>query len=126
MAFSDPQSVKSGATATWSGGTATSLPKISSTDNKSVYANADGTEKLTISDIYSPNRTRRMARLDFQKIAANPLDSSKNSVFTGSTYIILDQPVAGFSTAELKAEVERLTWWIYQTGVIDKLIGGEN
>lgn len=126
MAFSDPQSVKSGTTPSFTGGTAISLPRTSAGDNKSTYQSADGNQKLTISHAYSPNRTRRLARNDFQKIAANPLDSSKNALFTGSAYIVLDAPVAGFSAAELQAELEKVAWFILQSGTLAKFVGGEN
>jgi hypothetical protein len=126
MAYSDPQSVKSGQTISISAGTSISLPRVSASDNKSSYRSADGNTTLTLSHSYSPNRTRRVARLDFQKIAANPMDSTKNSLFTGSAYIVLDQPVAGFSAAELTAALEQCATWMLVSGQSTKFVGGEN
>jgi redox-regulated HSP33 family molecular chaperone len=126
MAFSDPQALKSGVTYTFSGGTALSLPRTSTNDNKSSYTTSDGNTKLTVSHAYSPNRTRRTVRNDFQKIATNPLDSTKNALFTGSAYLVLDMPVAGFTAAELQAQIEMIAYWLLQTGTLAKFVGGEN
>lgn len=91
--LSDPQSFDTAADA------AVSLPAVSRGENRSVYLSADGKIKLTISHQYG-NRIRRMIRIDESQVAADPL-TAVNQEVSASIYIVIDEPLWGFSDAEL-------------------------
>lgn len=118
--FSDPQSVTINAVAN-------SLPRTSSGVNQGAFTKDDATVKLSISHTYA-KRTRRMARLDFSKIAADPLISAQNIKYSMSAYLVVDVPVTGFTVAEAKQIVDALTLWLTtSTGAnTTKLLGGES
>lgn len=122
MAYADPQSVTINSVAN-------SLPRIGSGVNTGTFAAGDGNVKLAVSHQYG-KRTRRQARLDFSKVAPDPLISSTNIKYSMSAYVVVDVPVTGFTVAEQKQIVDALTAWL-ATGagaanVTTKLLGGEN
>lgn len=94
MAFSDPQSVDIGAGAV-------SLPRVSTNGFSSVYTSADGNLAMTLSHQYR-SRTRRVARLDVKKTAADPLFPAQNAPYSMSLYIVADVPSVGFTPTEVK------------------------
>jgi hypothetical protein len=96
--LSDPQSVKP------TGGSSVSLPTTGRGIDKSIYTSADGNTVLTISHTLK-SRRRYQARLDFSKIAADPLISAQNIKYSLSAYLVIDVPVTGFTTAEAMAQV---------------------
>jgi hypothetical protein len=118
--FSDPQSVTINAVAN-------SLPRTSVNGSASVYTKDDGNVKLTVSSAYG-KRTRRTARIDFRKTAADPLFPAQNVPYSMSTYIVADVPVQGFTIVEQKQIVDALTAWLTaSTGAnVTKLLGGES
>lgn len=117
MAFADPQTINSVA-----------CPRTSSGVNSGTFTSADGNSKLTISHQYGKSRTRRTARFDFSKIAADPLISSTNIKYSMSAYIVVDVPITGFTVAEAKVQCEALfTLLTASTGAkLTQLLGGEN
>jgi hypothetical protein len=121
MAFSDPQSV------TVTSGGATSVPRTGSAAGAGTFLSNDGTVKLSVANTYG-KRTRRVARIDLSKIAPDPLISSNNIKYTGSVYLVVDQPLTGFSVAELQTLVTGLTSWLTASSGahITQLLGGEN
>jgi hypothetical protein len=118
--FSDPQSVTISSVAN-------SLPRVSVNGSSSTYQKDDGNVKLTVSSSYG-KRTRRTARLDFRKTAADPLFPAQNAPYSMSTYIVADVPVTGFSVSEQKQIIDALTAWLTaSTGAnVIKLLGGES
>lgn len=120
MAFADPQIVTINAVAT-------PLPRISSGNNTGTFQKDDGTVKATVTHTYG-KRTRHSLRLDFQKIAPNPLISAQNILYSMSTYIVTDVPVTGFSIVEQKQIVDALTGYLTATSgsKVTQLLGGEN
>lgn len=120
MAFADPQSVTINAVAQ-------SLPRTSTLGNAGVFTKDDGNVKLSVSHSYG-KRTRRTIRLDFQKIAADPLISAQNIRYSMSTYIVVDVPVTGFTIAEQKQIVDALTAYLTASSGarVTQLLGGEN
>lgn len=118
--LADPQSVTINAVAQ-------SLPRTPSGDNNAgVFTKEDGTLALKISHSYA-KRTRRQVRLDFNKITADPLVPSQNQKISGSVYLVIDQPVTGYTNAELKQHVEGfLAWLSASSGAkITTILGGE-
>lgn len=120
MAFSDPQSVTINAVAQ-------SLPRTSSGVNAGVFTKDDGNVKLSVSHQYG-KRTRRTIRLDFSKIAADPLISAQNIKYSMSAYMVVDLPITGFTVAEAKQIVDALTAYLTASSgsKVTQLLGGEN
>lgn len=120
MAFSDPQTVTINAIAN-------TLPRINSPINGAgVFQKDDANVKLTISTA-TGKRVRQSARLDFRKIAADPLISAQNIMFSMSAFLVVDTPITGFTIAEKKQIVDAITLWA-TTGAganITKLLGAE-
>lgn len=111
MAFSDPQSVTIDTVPI-------SLPRISSNDTRSVYQNADGDHRLTISHQASGNRKRRMVRIDKTVVAADPLTSVNQSMGLG-VYLVIDEPAFGFADADIHDVVAGLIAWATEANVLD-------
>lgn len=120
MAYADPQSVTIS-------GTANSLPRVSSGVNSGAFSKDDSTVQLSVSHAYG-KRTRRTARINHSKIAADPLQPTNNTKLSASVYIVVDTPVTGYTVAEAKAIVDGLTKWLTDTTGANttKLLGGEN
>jgi len=119
MAFADPQTVTINAIAN-------TLPRTSSGQNAGVFTKDDATVKLGVSHTYG-KRTRRTARVDHQKYAADPLISSTNVLRSMSAYIVVDVPIQGYTIAEQQQIVAGLTKWLTDTSGsnVTKLLGGE-
>lgn len=119
MAFSDPQTVTINAVAQ-------TLNKVSNLDSGTVFSKDDGNVKLTVTHAYG-KRTRRQIRLDYSKIAADPLVSAQNIKYSMSTYLVVDVPTYGFTVAEAKQVVDALTAYLTaSTGAnTTKVLNGE-
>jgi hypothetical protein len=120
MSFPDPQTITIS-------GTTTPLPRVSVGDDESEYQSGDGLIKVTASHNYG-KRTRRMARIDVQKISADPYKPTENVKVSMSNYIVFDMPAAGYTPAEALA-----VWVGFRTqlaatsdALIVKLLGGES
>lgn len=120
LAFSDPQSVTINAVAQ-------TLPRVSVEGNSSVYQKDDGTVKLTASHTLG-KRKRSLLRLDFQKIAADPLISSTSIVYSMSVQLVVDRPLTGFTVAEQKQIVDAVSGYLTASSGANttKFLGGEN
>jgi len=120
MAYTDPQSITINAVAN-------SLARVSSGVNTGAFRKDDGNVVLSVAHQYG-KRTRRTARIDFSKIAADPLISAQNIKYSMSAYVVVDVPVTGFTVAEAKQVIDGfITWMSASSGAnITKLLGGEN
>jgi hypothetical protein len=120
MAFSDPQSITINAVPN-------SLPRVSSRDNAGIFSKDDGNVKLTVSNLYG-KRTRRTARIDFRKVAADPLFPAQNTPYSMSFYVVVDVPPVGFSVTEQKQVIDGFIAWMNASSgaAITKILGGEN
>ena len=120
MALADPQSVTVG-------GSAASLPRISTGANGSTYSKADSTVSLQVSHQYG-RRTRRTARVTSNKITTDPLNTGVNVRVSMSAYVVLDVPPSGFTASEQKEILLALGIWLsaISGANADKLVGGEN
>lgn len=118
--LADPQSVTINSVAQ-------NLPAIARGVNNSAYQKDDGTVKLSIAHQYG-KRTRRTARLDFSKIAADPLISAQNIKYSMSAYLVVDVPVTGFTVAEAKQIVDALTAYLTASSgaKVTSILGGES
>jgi len=119
MAYSDPQSVTIG-------GSATSLPRIGSGNGSGVFSTQDGSVQLLISNSYG-KRNRRTARLTTKTLSADPLTPSNNVPVSGSFYVVADFPVQGIPVADQEALAAALATWLTAStnANLKKLLGGE-
>jgi hypothetical protein len=102
-----------------------SMPRVMSDGKKSVYQKADSTFTVTIShQTVSGNRIRSMARIDQKAIVPDPL-TAVNDYETLSSYLVIDRPLAGFSSAQVEQLIAGLKTWLDST-VIGKLYGQES
>lgn len=118
--FSDPQTLTINAVAN-------PLPRISSGVNSGIFSKDDGNVKLSFSHQYG-KRNRRQIRVDFRKVAADPLATGYNKEYSMSTYLVVDHPPVGFSITEQKQIVDALTAYLTASSGanVTKLLGGEN
>lgn len=118
--FADPQSLTINAVAN-------PLPRTSSGVNTGVFTKDDGNVKLSASHQYG-KRTRRQLRVDFRKVAADPLATGYNKEYSMSTYLVVDHPPVGFTNTEIKQIVDALTGFLTATSGsnVTKLLGGES
>ncbi len=120
MSYSDPQSITINAVAQ-------TLPRTSNGVNQGVFTKDDANVKLSVSHNYG-KRTRRQLRIDYRKVAADPLATGYNKEYSMSTYIVVDAPVVGFTVAEQKQIVDALTGYLTASSgsKVTQLLGGEN
>lgn len=121
--FADPQSVTINAVAQ-------ALPRTAVGPNgpeSAQYTKDDGNVALLISH-QKGKRIRRTARLDFSKIAADPLISSTSIKYSMSAYLVVDLPPTGFTVVEAKQIVDGLTAWLTaSTGAnVTRLLANES
>lgn len=121
MAFADPQSFTINSVAQ-------SLPRTGTNEVKSTYTKDDGTVKLTITQQPGKVRTRASVRLDFSKIAADPLLAGVNREASISVFFNIDRPNVGLSAAEMKDVCTALTSWATASSgaALVKVLGGES
>jgi hypothetical protein len=117
--YTDPQSVTINAVAQ-------SLPRIAAGINSGTFQKDDGNVVLKFSHQYG-KRTRRQVRLDFSKIAPDPLISSTNIKYSMSAYLVVDVPSTGFTNTEAKQIVDALTAYLTASSgaKVTQLLGGE-
>lgn len=114
--LADPQSVTINAVAT-------SLPRTSQGATQNVYTSADGNTSMTTKQNVTATRFRREIRLSQKKIAADPI-SAVNKEIGVSVYLVIDEPRAGFTDAEIGYLIDALKAWSSSTNY-NKVLGGE-
>lgn len=120
MSFSDPLSVTIG-------GTAISLPRVSSGVNEAEYRSGDGLTKVTAAHQYG-KRQRRTVRIDTSKIAPDVFKETENVMVGMSFYSVFDLPIAGYTPADALAVYLGFTAMLAASsnGMVVKLLGGES
>jgi len=110
------------------GASTPSLPRTSSADNQGEFRTADGFFRLQISHQYQGTRTRRLIKIQQNKVAADPLLSGRSVPVNAAVHLVVDQPVVGFSAAELKDLVLSLTTLLTASSAAKtvQLVGGES
>lgn len=116
--FSDPQTVTVNAVAQ-------SLAAISREGKKSVYAKADGSYILTLSHNVTNKRERYVSKLEHRKLVADPLTPANNVDVFMTAYLVIDNPITGFTDTEIGYDVAGLLAWLNSTNV-GKLLGLES
>jgi len=119
--YADPQSVTINAVAQ-------SLPATSRGINTSTYTKDDQTVRLIVSHTYGSKRNRRLVRLEQNKVAADPLISAQNIRYNQAFYMVMDEPITGFSVAERVYLAAALCGWgtASTNANFTKFMGGEN
>jgi hypothetical protein len=120
MAFADPQSVTVG-------GSAVSMPRVSSDTNAGRFAAADGSLDFEVSHQYGKCVVNRL-RLHQSKIVADPLQPTINLPLDHSITVIYNGPKSGIPLADKKALVDALVAYLgASSGArVSQLLGGEN
>lgn len=114
--LTDPQTVTINAVAT-------PLPRTQQGASQNVYTSADGNTSLTAKQNTTASRFRREIRLSQKKVAADPI-SAVNKEIGVSVYLVIDEPRAGFSDAEIGYLIEALKAWSISANY-NKVLGGE-
>jgi hypothetical protein len=106
---------------------AQSLPAVSRGVNTSTYRKTDGTFELKIEHSYG-KRNRHVARVNFSKIAADPLISAQNIKYSMSAYLVIDEPITGFSRAECADIANGLIAYLAAStyAKVTNIVGGES
>jgi len=117
--FTDPQSVTINAIAI-------SLPRTSAGQNVGTLTSNDGATKLDIASTYG-KRIRRTIALTVKKYSTDPTDSSRNIPVSATIRITVDQPLQGYTVADLQFAVLGLIGNLTASSNanIGKLLGGE-
>jgi len=117
--YSDPQTVTINSVGQ-------TLPRTGVGVHSGEFTKDDGIVRLLVSHQYG-KRTRRTCRLDFSKIAADPLVSAQNIKYSMSAYIVVDTPITGFTVSEAKQIVDALTAYLTASSGarVTQLLGGE-
>jgi hypothetical protein len=120
MSFADPQSVTINAVAQ-------SMPRTGSAMNTGTFTQDDGTNSLLVSHQYG-KRTRRTIRLNDNKIAADPFNTTRNERVSMSVYMVVDLPPQGYTITEAKYVVDALVAYLTagSGSKVSQLLGGEN
>jgi hypothetical protein len=118
MSFSDPSKVKVDGT------TEVELPRVSTGDKTSSYANSDGTIEL-VNTTRKGRRTRHEVRLNLAKVIASALNPSQNEEVSTSAYLVVDRPIVGYTNEELRKLVEGLKTFLSEAN-IKKILGAES
>lgn len=118
--LADPQSVTIG-------GTASSLPRVTTTPTGATYVVPDSTIRLELNHTYG-RRNRHMVRVRQDKIAADPLLSGTNRRLSATVGLYIDVPPEGFSITEQVALIKALTDWLTASTNANatKVVGGES
>lgn len=115
--FTDPQSVTVATVAK-------SMPRVTTGNLNSKYQKDDGTYVLTISHAPNKDRIRSMIRIDNKAVVPDPL-TAVNDYETLSVYLVIDRPLAGFSSTQVNDLIVGFKTWLDATAV-GKIYGQES
>jgi hypothetical protein len=120
MSLTDPASITIS-------GTPISLPRTDVGEDRSEYTSGDGLVQLTISHQYA-KRTRRMIRIDTNKITADPFKPAENVKVGMGVYSVFDLPPAGYTATEAKAVWDGYIAMLAASSavMVTKVLGGES
>lgn len=119
MAFSDPTSITMNAVAK-------SLPRIFAPSGPSTFKSADDEFKLEISHSeVKGRRERHLVRITQRAVVADPYVPTNFAETRASVHLVLDNPLVGFTDAELGYLVEALADFIRDNTNQVKFIQGE-
>lgn len=108
-------------------GSAISLPRTSGSLDLAVFGSNDGLVKEKVSHTYG-KRNRHLFRLDHNKVAPDPFQTSLNAKYGMSVYIVVDVPGVGYQVADQKKVVDGFLAQLSASSgaLITKILGGES
>lgn len=120
MSLADPQTVTISAATS-------SLPRVSTGENKSRYQSGDGTITLDVSHQYG-KRNRRMIKLSTSKISPDVFDADQNRRVSASIHLVVDSEPDAYTAAELLAIYTGFITQVRASSdvMVSKLLGGES
>jgi len=119
MALSDPQTITIAATPN-------TLPRILTDASAANYSVSDGTVGLVVSH-QNGRRKRHQIKVTLNKISPDPLTDVKMQI-SASAYLVVDEPIVGFTDTELKDLALSVTNWVNAGSAANllKVLGGES
>jgi hypothetical protein len=123
MAFADPQSF------TPTGGSAISLPRISSGVLSGQFGAADGLTQLSLSHQTAGGGVKRhLYRIDQSKLVADPFTPANSRYAKAYAYLVVGQPTFGYSAAECIALAGGMLTGLSASSfaALTKLVGSES
>lgn len=91
----------------------TALVRVEAGESSAHYRSADEVYDFHVKHQYAKRR-RREIRLDHNKIAADPL-TSENQRYSASVFLVIDEPLSGYTDAELKTLATDLMTYLTAT-----------
>jgi len=122
--FADPISISVGQANALSGGTAKSMARIRSDGYAAEYSTSDGLFQAKITHTKGA-RYRSEARLDFFTPYTDPSTGLTKTV-SASAYVVLNRPVAGFTTAQLTDIITGIGGYMTQAANMTKFLALES
>lgn len=105
-------------------GVATDLNRVITRETSSVYTDVTGALTLDISHQNTGARKRHLMKITKKVIAADPI-TAVNAEYSGSVHIVIDEPVVGFTDADLEAICAGLKTWA-STATVTAVLSGRH
>ena len=118
MSFSDPVKIKADGT------NEVECPRVSTGDKTSTYTSSDGTVEV-VNTTRKGRRTRHESRLNLRKVVASTLAPSQNEEVSSSIILVVDRPLSGYTSEELRKAAEGLKTFLSEAN-LKKLLGSES
>jgi hypothetical protein len=115
--FTDPQTITVNAVAK-------PMPRVATGDRKATYQMNDESFTLNISHSKTSDRIRSMSRVDQRTLVPDPI-TAVNDWETLSVYIVVDRPLAGFTSTQVEQLITGFKSWLDVTA-IGKIYGQES
>lgn len=90
----------------------------------STYSKDDGSYIMTIGQSLGAKRNQFRARLDHTKLSSDPFVTANNVRVSSSVYLIMDMPVLGYTTVEVKDMALGLTGFLNSATLL-RILGRE-
>jgi len=106
---------------------AISLPRTGSTLTSGQFESSDGLVSEVVSH-QRGKRNRHMLRINHNKIAEDPFQSSVNAKYSMSAYVVFDVPPIGYTVAEQKQVIDGFLAQLNASSgaLITKVLGNES
>lgn len=105
------------------GGVAKTLARVSVSPTVGMLRSNDGNYIMSTGQQVG-KRARRSIRVDYRKVAADPLATGFNKEYSMSTYFVVDVPLVGFTVAEAYTNFAALRDFCTNP-IMTQILGGE-
>jgi len=107
-------------------GSAKTLNRTGTDTDSGSFATSDRAYKMVVSHIYG-RRTRRMIKLTFDSLVANPLITGQNLNQSASVHLVIDTP-NGYDSTTAKGLADALVAYLAASSgaAVTKILGGES